>query len=82
MYYYQGNNNLKSTYVYNVIDLTGTKVLRVYSVNSLDYYTASLDGSVNYITFNKMIGNVPVQILKQRAGLNPYDVNYKDPYFV
>lgn len=82
VYYYQGNNNLKSTYVYNVIDLTGTKVLRVYSINSLDYYTASLDGSVNYITFNKMIGNVPVMILKQRAWLTEYDVNYKDPYFV
>jgi hypothetical protein len=82
VYYYQGNNNLKSTYVYNVIDLTGTKVLRVYSINSLDYYTASLDGSVNYITFNKMIGNVPVMILKQRAGLTEYDVNFKDPYFV
>ena len=82
VYYYQGNNNLKSTYVYNVIDLTGTKVLRVYSINSLDYYTASLDGSVNYITFNKMIGNVPVMILKQRAWLTQYDVNYKDPYFV
>lgn len=82
VYYYQGNNNLKSTFVYNVIDLTGTKVLRVYSINSVDYYTASLDGSVNYITLNKMIWNVPVMLLKQRAWLSPYDVNYKDPYFV
>ena len=82
VYYYQGNNNLKSTFVYNVIDLTGTKVLRVYSINSIDYFTASLDGSVNYITLNKMIGNVPVLLLKQRAGLTSYDVNYKDPYFV
>lgn len=64
------------------MDLTNTKVLRVYSVNGTDYYTASLDGTVNYITLNKMIGNVPVQLLKQRAGLVNYDVNYKDPYFV
>lgn len=64
------------------MDLTNTKVLRVYSINGVDYYTASLDGTVNYITLNKMIGNVPVQLLKQRAGLTSYDVNYKDPYFV
>lgn len=82
MYYYQGNNNLKSTFVYNVIDLTGTKVLRVYSINSIDYYVASLDGTDGYVTFNKMIGNTPVMLLKQRAGLSSYDVNYKDPYFV
>jgi len=82
VYYYQGNNNLKSTFVYNVIDLTGTKVLRVYSINSIDYYVASLDGTDGYVTFNKMIGNTPVMLLKQRAGLSSYDVNYKDPYFV
>lgn len=82
VYYYQGNNNLKSTFVYNVIDLTGTKVLRVYSINSIDYYTASLDWTDWYITFNKMIGNVPVMLLKQRAWLTMYDVNDKDPYFV
>lgn len=82
MYYYQGNNNLKSTFVYNVVDLTNTKVLRVYWINNIDYYTASLDGSANYITFNKLVWDTPYMLLKQRAGLTSYDVNYKDPYFV
>ena len=67
MYYYQGNNNLKSTFVYNVVDLTGTKVLRIYGINNIDYYTASLDGSSNYITFNKLVGDTPYMLLKQRA---------------
>ena len=82
MYYYQGNNNLKSTFVYNVVDLTNTKVLRIYWINNVDYYTASLDGSTNYITFNKLVWDTPYMLLKQRAGLTEYDVNYKDPYFV
>lgn len=82
MYYYQGNNNLKSTFVYNVVDLTNTKVLRIYWINNVDYYTASLDGSSNYITFNKLVWDTPYMLLKQRAWLTEYDVNYKDPYFV
>lgn len=82
MYYYQGNNNLKSTFVYNVVDLTNTKVLRIYGINNIDYYTASLDGSSNYITFNKLVWDTPYMLLKQRAWLTEYDVNYKDPYFV
>lgn len=82
MYYYQGNNNLKSTFVYNVVDLTGTKVLRIYGINNIDYYTASLDGTTWYITFNKLVWDTPYMLLKQRAWLVSYDVNYKDPYFV
>lgn len=82
VYYYQGNNNLRDTFVYNVIDLTGEKVLRVYSINSVDYYITTMDGTDWYVNFNKMIGNVPVQILKQRAGLTSLDINTKDPYFV
>ena len=82
MYYYQGNNNLKSTFVYNVVDLTGTKVLRIYGINNIDYYTASLDGTTWYITFNKLVWDTPYMLLKQRAWLTSYDVNFKDPYFV
>jgi hypothetical protein len=29
-----------------------------------------------------MIGNVPVQLFHQRAGLDPLDINFKAPYFV
>lgn len=82
VYYYQGNNNLRDTFVYNVIDLTGEKVTRVYSINSVDYYISSVDWTDGYVNFNKMIGNVPVPLFKQRAGLTPMDINTKDPYFV
>lgn len=82
VYYYQGNNNLRSTFVYNVIDLTGERVLRVYSLNGIDYYTTSIDGTDGYVNLNKMIGNVPVQLFHQRAWLDPLDINYKAPYFV
>ena len=43
MFYYQGNNDLRNTFVYDLIDLTGTKVLRAYNINGIDYFTASLD---------------------------------------
>jgi len=82
VYYYQGNNNLRDTFVYNVIDLTGEKVTRVYSINSVDYYVSSVDWTDWYVNFNKMVGNVPVPLFKQRAGLTPMDINTKDPYFV
>lgn len=82
VYYYQWNNNLRDTFVYNVIDLTGEKVLRVYSINSLDYFITSIDWTDGYVNLNKMVWNVPVQLFHQRAGLDPLDVNYKAPYFV
>lgn len=82
IYFYQGNNNLRSTYVYNLIDLTWQKVLRVYSVNWTDYYTASMDWSAWYITFNKLIGKIPVQLFKQKKWLTKFDVNYKAQYLV
>lgn len=82
VYFYQGNNNLRSTYVYNLIDLTWQKILRVYSVNGTDYYTSSMDGSSAYITFNKLIWKTPVQLFKQKKWLTKYDVNYKAQYFV
>lgn len=82
VYYYQWNNNLRDTFVYNVIDLTGEKVLRVYSLNSTDYFITSIDWTDGYVNLNKMVGNTPVQLFHQRAGLDTLDVNYKAPYFV
>lgn len=82
VYYYQWNNNLRDTFVYNVIDLTGEKVLRVYSLNSTDYFITSIDGTDGYVNLNKMVGNTPVQLFHQRAWLDPLDINYKAPYFV
>lgn len=82
IYYYQGNNNLRDTFVYNVIDLTWEKVTRVYSINSVDYYVTSVDWTDWYVNLNKMIGNVPVPLFKQRAWLTALDINFKDPYFV
>lgn len=77
MYYYPGNNDLRNTFVYNIIDMTGTKVLRTYNINGIDYFTASLDGTDGYITFNKVIGKTPIQIFTQRGGLCKYDINQK-----
>ena len=82
MYYYPGNNDLRNTFVYNIIDMTGTKVLRTYNINGVDYFTASLDGTDSYITFNKVIGKIPIQIFTQRGGLCKYDINQKAWYFV
>lgn len=82
IYYYQGNNNLRDTFVYNEIDLTWEKVLRVYSINSVDYYITSIDGTDGNVNLNKMIGNVPVQLFHERWGLDPLDINFKAPYFV
>lgn len=82
VYYYQGNNNLRSTFVYNVIDLTGQKVTKVYSINGVDYYVNSIDGTDWLVNLNKMVGNVPIKLLTQRAWLTSMDINDKDPYFV
>lgn len=82
VYYYQGNNNLRDTFVYNVVYLTGQRVTRVYSINSVDYFITSTDGSDGFVNLNKMVGTTPIQLLKQRAWLIDLDVNDKDPYFV
>ena len=82
VYYYQGNNNLRSTFVYNVVDLTGVRVCRVYSINWIDYYISSQDWTDGYVNLYKMVGNTPVNLFHQRAWLDPLDVNYKAPYFV
>lgn len=82
VYYYQGNNNLRSTFVYNIVDLTWVRVLHVYSVNGVDYYTSSIDWSDWLIDLNKMVWATPVKLFTQRAGLTVYDINTKAPYFV
>ncbi len=84
VYFYQGNNNLRSTFVYNVIDLTWVRVLHVYSINGIDYYTSSIweYASDALVDFNKMVWATPVKLFSQRAGMTVYDVNNKAPYFV
>ena len=82
VYYYQGNNNLRSTFVYNLVDLTGVRVLHVYSINWNDYYVSSIDGSDWLVDFNKLVGTTPIKLFTQRAWLTKYDVNKKAPYFV
>ena len=82
VYYYQGNNNLRDTFVYNVVDLTWERVLKAYSINWTDYYITSIDGTDGYVNLNKMVGNTPVMLFHQRAWLDPLDVNFKAPYFV
>ena len=84
VYYYQGNNNLRSTFVYNLVDLTWVRVLHVYSINWIDYYTSSIAeyASDALVDFNKMVWATPVKLFSQRAGMTVYDVNNKAPYFV
>ena len=82
VYYYQGNNNLRNTFVYNLIDLTWVRVTRVYSINGIDYYVASLDGTDGFVNLYKLVWTTPVQLFKQRAWLDPLDINTKAPYFV
>ena len=82
VYYYQGNNNLRNTFVYNLVDLTWVRVVKVYNINWIDYYVSSLDGSDWFVNLYKLVGDTPVQLFKQRAWLDPLDVNYKAPYFV
>ena len=82
VYYYQGNNNLRSTFVYNVVDLTWVRVVRVYSVNGIDYYVSSQDWSDGFVNLYKMVWNTPVSLFHQRAWLTALDINFKAPYFV
>ena len=82
VYYYQGNNNLRNTFVYNVVDLSWVRVTRVYSINGIDYYVSSLDWSDGFVNLYKLVWNTPVQLFKQRAWLSVLDINSKAPYFV
>lgn len=82
VYYYQGNNNLRDTFVYNLVDLVWERVLRVYSLNWTDYYTTSIDGTDAFVNLNKLIWVTPIQLFHQRAWLTSLDVNFKAPYFV
>lgn len=82
VYYYQGNNNLRNTFVYNLVDLPWVRCLRVYSVNGIDYYVSSIDWTDWFVNFYKLVWNTPVQLFKTRAWLDEMDVNFKAPYFV
>ena len=82
VYYYQGNNNLRNTFVYNLVDLTWVRVTRVYSINWIDYYVSSIDWTDWFVNLYKLVWTTPVQLFKQRAWLSPLDVNTKAPYFV
>lgn len=82
VYYYQGNNNLRNTFVYNLVDLTGVRVLRVYNINGIDYYVSSIDWTDWFVNLYKLVWTTPVQLFKTRAWLDPMDVNTKAPYFV
>ena len=82
VYYYQWNNNLRDTFVYNVVDLTWVRVTKVYSINWIDYYVSSQDWTDGFVNLYKMVGNTPVSLFHQRWWLDPLDVNYKAPYFV
>ena len=82
VYYYQGNNNLRNTFVYNLVDLKWVRVIRVYSINGIDYYVSSIDGTDGFVNLYKLVWNTPVQLFKTRAWLNVMDVNNKAPYFV
>jgi len=82
VYYYQGNNNLRNTFVYNLVDLTWVRVLRVYSINGIDYYVSSIDWTDWFVNLYKLVWTTPVQLFKQRAWLDPLDINTKAPYFV
>jgi len=82
VYYYQGNNDLRNTFVYNLVDLTWVRVTRVYSINGIDYYVSSLDGTDGFVNLYKLVWTTPVELFKQRAWLDPLDINTKAPYFV
>lgn len=82
VYYYQGNNNLRSTYVYDLVDLSDQKVLRVYPVNGMDYYVVTKDGTDWYVDLYKLYGKTPYLLINERAGLYDLDVNNKTPMFV
>ena len=82
VYYYQGNNNLRSTFVYNLVDLTGVRVTRVYNINGIDYYIASIDWTDWYVDLYKLVWDTPVKLFQKRWWLDPLDINTKAPYFV
>lgn len=82
IYYYQWNDDLRNTFVYNVVDLSWQKVFRAYSVNGTDYYISSVDNTDWFVNLYKMVWTTPLLLLKQRWGLSEYDINQKAPYFV
>lgn len=82
VFFYQANDDFRSTFVYNQIDLKDVKVMRVYSINGIDYYTESLDWTDWFISFNKLIGSTPVQIFTRKGWLVSEDIFSKAWYFI
>jgi hypothetical protein len=89
VFYYQANNDFRSTFVYNQIDLKNTKVGRVYSINGIDYYTTILDWGWTdetqndwLIALNKLLGSTPVQIFTRKWWLVSEDIFSKAWYFI
>lgn len=84
VFYYQANDDFRSTFVYNQIDLKNVKVMRVYSINWIDYFTESLDWTDWFVSLNKLIGSTPVQIFTRRWWLVPEDIFNKSAawYFI
>lgn len=82
VFFYQANNDFRSTFVYNQVDLKNTRVMRVYNINWIDYYTASLDGTDAFISLNKLIWTTPVPIFTRKGGLVSEDIFSKAWYFI
>ena len=82
IYFYQGNNDLRNTFVYNLVDLPCVRVTRVYNINGVDYYVSSIDWTDWFVNLYKLVWTTPVELFKQRAWLSVYDTQYKAPYFV
>ena len=82
VFYYQANNDFRSTFVYNQVDLKNTRVMRVYSINGIDYYTASLDWTDAFVSLNKIIGATPIQIFTRKWWLVSEDIFGKAWYFI
>ena len=82
VFFYQANDDFRSTFVYNQIDLKDVKVMRVYSINGIDYYTESLDGTDWFVSFNKLMWSTPVQIFTRKGWLVAEDIFGKAWYFI
>lgn len=82
VFYYQANNDFRSTFVYNQVELSNTRVMRVYSINGIDYYTASLDWTDWFVSLNKLMWATPVQIFTRKWWLVSEDIFSKAWYFI
>ncbi len=84
VFYYQATDDFRSTFVYNQIDLKHVRVMRVYSINGIDYFTESLDWTDGFVSLNKLIWSTPVPIFTRRWWLVSEDIFSKSAawYFI